>query len=139
MMLTIQTFYIQHTGFNTISVNILSPLSHTFFKVQNSVLYAYIFKYIFFIDFLQKGRERDRELETLMREKYQSAASCTLLTGDVPATKVHALDWNQTRDPSVRRLMLYPLSQTGFGSFCILNVSVAETGLAQWIERQPAD
>ncbi|KAK1327790.1 hypothetical protein QTO34_012698 [Cnephaeus nilssonii] len=43
------------------------------------------FKY--FIDFLQRGRERDRELETLMIEKHQSAASCTPPTGDVPATK----------------------------------------------------
>ena len=48
-----------------------------------------------------------------MREK--QSASCTLPTGDVPATKVHALDRNQTWDPSVRRLTLYPLSQTGFG------------------------
>ncbi|XP_036179601.1 serpin B8-like isoform X3 [Myotis myotis] len=35
----------------------------------------------------QRGRERDREPETLMREKHRSAASCTLPTGDVPATK----------------------------------------------------
>nr|KAF6377167.1 apolipoprotein D [Myotis myotis] len=40
-------------------------------------------------DVNKRGRERDRELETLMREKHQSAASCTPppLTGDVPATK----------------------------------------------------
>ena len=30
-------------------------------------------KYIYFIDFLQRGRERDRELETLMREKHRPA------------------------------------------------------------------
>ncbi|KAK1331972.1 hypothetical protein QTO34_007649, partial [Cnephaeus nilssonii] len=46
-------------------------------------------------DFLQnhfrRGRERDRELETSMREKHRSAASCTPPTGDVPTTKVHAL------------------------------------------------
>ncbi|CAK6436081.1 unnamed protein product [Pipistrellus nathusii] len=47
-----------------------------------------------FIFLLQRGREKDRELKTSMREKHQSAASCTLPTGDVPATKVHALDWN---------------------------------------------
>ncbi|KAK1331939.1 hypothetical protein QTO34_007616 [Cnephaeus nilssonii] len=35
----------------------------------------------------QRGRERDRELETSMREKHRSAASCTPPTGDVPATK----------------------------------------------------
>ncbi|ELK24897.1 Centrosomal protein of 44 kDa [Myotis davidii] len=58
-------------------------------------------------------RERDIELETLMREKHRSAASCTPPTGDVPAPKVHAFDQNRTWDPSVRRLMLYPLSQTG--------------------------
>ncbi|KAK1344873.1 hypothetical protein QTO34_013577 [Cnephaeus nilssonii] len=34
-----------------------------------------------------KGRERDRELETWMREKHRSAASCTPSTGDVPATQ----------------------------------------------------
>nr|KAF6348691.1 histidyl-tRNA synthetase 2, mitochondrial [Myotis myotis] len=34
------------------------------------------------------GRERDRELETSMREKHRPAASCTPPTGDVPATKV---------------------------------------------------
>ncbi|ELK28065.1 hypothetical protein MDA_GLEAN10010004 [Myotis davidii] len=49
-----------------------------------------------------------------MREKHRSAASCTS-TGDVPAIQVHALDRNRTRDPSVRRPTLYPLSQTGFG------------------------
>ncbi|KAK1346924.1 hypothetical protein QTO34_000784 [Cnephaeus nilssonii] len=46
-------------------------------------------KNIYFIDFLQRGRERDRELETSMREKHQSAASCTPPTGDVPTTKGH--------------------------------------------------
>ncbi|ELK26173.1 Transcription elongation factor A protein 1 [Myotis davidii] len=39
-----------------------------------------------------RRRERDRELETLMREKHPSAASCTPPTGDVPATKAGALD-----------------------------------------------
>ena len=33
-------------------------------------------KYILLI-FLQRGRERDRELETLMKENHRSAASCT--------------------------------------------------------------
>nr|KAF6358533.1 hypothetical protein mPipKuh1_010355 [Pipistrellus kuhlii] len=49
---------------------------------------------IYFIDFLQRGRQRDRELETSMRENHPSAASCTPPTGDVPTTKVHALDRN---------------------------------------------
>ncbi|XP_070268245.1 survival motor neuron protein isoform X4 [Myotis yumanensis] len=45
----------------------------------------------------QRGRERDRELETSMREKHQSTASCTLLTGDVPATKSDDSDiWDDT-------------------------------------------
>ena len=48
-----------------------------------------------------------------MRENHQSAASCTPPTGDVPTTKVHALDRNRTWDLSVRRPTLYPLSQTG--------------------------
>nr|KAF6267037.1 hypothetical protein mPipKuh1_008595 [Pipistrellus kuhlii] len=55
-----------------------------------------------------------------MREKHPSAASCTPTppsTGDVPTTKVHALDQNRIRDPSVPRLMFYPLSHTGFGLF----------------------
>ena len=50
--------------------------------------------YLDFIDFLQRGRERDRELEASMKENHRSAASCTISTGDVPATKVHALDRN---------------------------------------------
>ncbi|ELK23284.1 hypothetical protein MDA_GLEAN10017453 [Myotis davidii] len=47
----------------------------------------------------KKRKERDRELETLTRVKHRSGASCTPPTGDVPATKVHALDRNQTWDP----------------------------------------
>nr|KAF6330329.1 hypothetical protein mMyoMyo1_012319 [Myotis myotis] len=50
-----------------------------------------------------------------MREKHRSAASCTPPTGDVPATKVHCLDQNRTRDPSVCRPMFCPLSQTDQG------------------------
>ncbi|KAK1327932.1 hypothetical protein QTO34_012353 [Cnephaeus nilssonii] len=42
-----------------------------------------------------------------------AAASCTPPTGDVPATKVHALDRDRTQDPSVRRPTLYPRSHTG--------------------------
>ncbi|ELK32792.1 Transmembrane and coiled-coil domain-containing protein 7 [Myotis davidii] len=57
----------------------------------------------------QRGKERDRELETSMREKHRPAASCTPPTGDVSANKVHALDQNRTWDPSLCRLMLYPL------------------------------
>ena len=53
-------------------------------------------KNIYFIGFLQRGRERDRELETSMREKYRSAASCTPPIENVPANKVHALDRNRT-------------------------------------------
>nr|KAF6267009.1 hypothetical protein mMyoMyo1_011845 [Myotis myotis] len=95
------------------------------FMVQDGIHTEWLFffwlllflKNIYFIDFLQRGRERDRELETSMREEHQSAASCTPPTGDVPATKVHALDWNRTWDPSVRRPTLYPLSQTSQGHF----------------------
>nr|KAF6383202.1 phosphofructokinase, liver type [Pipistrellus kuhlii] len=36
---------------------------------------------------MERGRERERELETLMRENHRPAASCTPPTGDVPATK----------------------------------------------------
>nr|KAF6289958.1 hypothetical protein mPipKuh1_009790 [Pipistrellus kuhlii] len=64
-------------------------------------------KKIYFIDFLQRGRERDRELETSMREKHRTAASCTPPTGDVPEAQVHALDRNRTQDLSVRRPKLY--------------------------------
>ena len=46
-----------------------------------------------------------------MREDHPSAASCTPPTGDIPATKLHALDQNRTQDPSVRRPTLYPLRQ----------------------------
>nr|KAF6392520.1 hypothetical protein mPipKuh1_007726 [Pipistrellus kuhlii] len=70
----------------------------------------FFFFLIYFIDFVQRGRERDRELETSMRESHRSVASCTLPTGDMPATKVHALDQNRTRVPSVPKPTLYPLS-----------------------------
>ena len=89
------------------------PLS--FLSVKKSIIYIYIFLNIYFIDFVQRGRERDKELETSMRESHRSSASCTPATGDMPATKAHALDWNQTRVPSVPKPTLYPLSQTGFG------------------------
>ncbi|KAK1335335.1 hypothetical protein QTO34_003121 [Cnephaeus nilssonii] len=74
-----------------------------------------IFLKIYLIDFLQRGRERDRKPETSMREKHRSAASCTPPTGDVPATNIRALDRNRTWDPPVRRPTLYPLSQTCLG------------------------
>ena len=70
---------------------------------------------ICFIDILQRGRQRDRELETPMREKHRPAASCTPPTGDMAATNVHALDRNRTRDLSVPKPTLYPLSQTCLG------------------------
>nr|KAF6353455.1 hypothetical protein mPipKuh1_010421 [Pipistrellus kuhlii] len=80
-----------------------------------NLFFFFFVKKIYFLDFVQRGRERDRELETSMRESHRSAASCTPPTGDMPTTKVHALDRNRTRDPSVPKPMLYPLSQTGFG------------------------
>nr|KAF6358531.1 hypothetical protein mPipKuh1_010353 [Pipistrellus kuhlii] len=69
----------------------------------------------FFSEFLQRGRERDRKLETSMRENHRSAASCTPPTGEMPATKAHAPDRNRTRNLSVQRPTLYPLRQTSFG------------------------
>ncbi|KAK1340519.1 hypothetical protein QTO34_019089 [Cnephaeus nilssonii] len=38
-----------------------------------------------------RGRKRDRELETSVREKHRLAASCTPPTGDVPTTKTAAV------------------------------------------------
>nr|KAF6341594.1 hypothetical protein mMyoMyo1_011995 [Myotis myotis] len=79
--------------------------------------------FAFFLSFLKKYillisyREEGRGIETSMREKHQSAASCAPPTGDVPATKVHALDQNRTWDFAVCRPTLYPLSQTGQGVF----------------------
>ncbi|KAK1327842.1 hypothetical protein QTO34_012750 [Cnephaeus nilssonii] len=61
------------------------------------VAISFFFFLIYFIDFLQRGRERDRELETSMREKHRSAASCTPPTGDVPATKADALSTEPNR------------------------------------------
>ena len=55
------------------------------------------FFFIYILLFFLQEEERGIELETSMREKHQSAASCTPPTGDVPATKVHALDQNRTR------------------------------------------
>ena len=73
-----------------------------------------IFSTFLLIIYREEGRGI-KELETSMREKHRSAAFYTLPTGDVSTTKVHALDRNRTWDPSVHRLTLYPLSQTGFG------------------------
>ncbi|EPQ13455.1 Kinetochore-associated protein 1 [Myotis brandtii] len=53
---------------------------------EGDIIFFFFFL-IYFIDFLQRGRERDREPETSMREKHRSAASCTSPTGDVPATQ----------------------------------------------------
>ena len=66
---------------------------------------------------LYREEGRETELETSMRESHRSAASCSPPTGDMPATKAHALDQNRTRDPSVPKLTLYPLSQTGPGCY----------------------
>ena len=88
-----------------------------FIPLTSSLVYQllyYLLKNILLI-FVQRGRERDREQETSMRESHRSAASCTPPTGDMPATKVHALDRNRTRVPSDPKPTLYPLSQTGLG------------------------
>ena len=78
----------------------------------------YFKKYILLIFYREEGRRI--ELEISMREKHQSAASCTPATGDMPATKGHALDRYWTWDLSVHRPRLYPLSQTGFGRIWFL-------------------
>nr|KAF6378836.1 hypothetical protein mMyoMyo1_009732 [Myotis myotis] len=86
-----------------------------YFHILAMVNFAAVLKiYIYFTDYFKRGRkrERDRELETSMREKYRSAASCTSPTGDMPSTKVQALDRNRTWDLLVLSPMLYPLSQT---------------------------
>ena len=85
--------------------------------------------------FVQRGRERDRELETSIRENHRSAASCTPPTGDVPAAKVHALDQNQTWDLSVRRPMLYPLSQTRSGPILFKKIYILLIFLQRGRER----
>nr|KAF6285914.1 hypothetical protein mMyoMyo1_009473 [Myotis myotis] len=90
-----------------------------FFLVSLFVFFVFFLK-IYFIDSLQRGRKRDRKLETLMREKHRSAASCTPPTGDVHASKAHAPDRNRTWDPRIHRPTLYPLSQTSQGSLCFL-------------------
>ena len=75
--------------------------------ILTSLCFLCFYFLIYFIDFSQRGRERDRELETSMRERHRPAASSTPPTGDVPTTNVHALDWNRTWDLSVRRPTLY--------------------------------
>ena len=93
--------------FDVKKINYLLPIK--------PVIFFFFLFLIYFIDFVQRGRERDRELETSMRKSHRSAASCTPPTGDMPATEVHALDRNRTRDLSVPKPTLYPLSQTGVG------------------------
>ncbi|KAK1337425.1 hypothetical protein QTO34_002051 [Cnephaeus nilssonii] len=53
-----------------------------------------------------RGRERDRELETLMREKHRSAASCTPPTGDVPAAKSLAWNWSSEQSGAFVSLLI---------------------------------
>ncbi|KAK1331901.1 hypothetical protein QTO34_007577 [Cnephaeus nilssonii] len=60
-----------------------------------------------------RGKERDRELETSMREKQRSAAFCTPPTGDVPATKAPRLaaalgDGGQGASPVLQLQVLEP-------------------------------
>ena len=72
-------------------------------------------KGIFPLIFRESGREGERQRNIDVRKTHPLAASCTHPTKDMPATKVHTLDQNRIWDLSVRRPMLYPLSQTGFG------------------------
>ena len=71
-----------------------------------------------------------------MRESHRSSASCTPSTGDMPATKVHALDRNRTQDPSVPKPTLYPLSQTGLG---IMPQSFVSIGYAYMLAYESFD
>ena len=87
-------------------------LCPSLFKSEWHCCHSY-FKKKYVVDFLKRKRERDKESETSMREKHHLATSCMPPTGDVPTTKVHALNWNQTWHPSVCKLILYSLSQTG--------------------------
>ena len=99
--------------------------------IINHLIHEFNLKNIYFIYFLQRERERNRELETSMREKHQSAASCTPPPGDVPTTKVHALDWNRTWDLSACRPTLYPLSQSSFGLHSLHSFFSCAPGLWQ--------
>ena len=99
------------TLYPSLFLSVKNKYTFKFTKIS-SFFGSYFLLKIYFIDVLQRGRERDRELETSMRKNHRSAAFYTPPTGDVPATKVHALDRNWTRDPSVCRPMLYPLSKS---------------------------
>ena len=105
----------------TLSQRLPGALENTIRVALIELLKIYIF------DFLQRGRERDRELEISMTEKHPSAAFCTPLTEGMPATKAHALDWNGTWDLSVHRPMLYLLNQTSYGNIlplCVLGIFI---------------
>nr|KAF6283743.1 hypothetical protein mPipKuh1_010035 [Pipistrellus kuhlii] len=74
----------------------------------------------------------------LMKEKHRSAASCTPPTGNVPTSKVHALDWNQTWDlcrnrfDSVDSASACGLKGPGFDSrACTLVVGTSPVGGVQ--------
>lgn len=66
----------------------------------------------------------ETEKETSMWEKHIDWVPPTYAwtrPGMEPTTEVHALDRNQSQEPSVRRLTLYSQSQTGFGPTAVLN------------------
>nr|KAF6378740.1 hypothetical protein mMyoMyo1_009662 [Myotis myotis] len=73
-----------------------------------------IFKIYFFIDFREegRGRERDRNIDD-EREPLIGCLPHDPHWGWSPQPGACALEQNRTWDPSVRRLMLYPLNQTG--------------------------
>ena len=101
------------------SIIFISPFcSSEFFIHLSFILFILFFKYILLIFYREEGREIESQKHRW--ERHWPAASCTPPTGDVPATNIHALNWNQTWDLSVCRPMLYPLSQTSFSPISIL-------------------
>ncbi|ELK31994.1 hypothetical protein MDA_GLEAN10001201 [Myotis davidii] len=63
-------------------------------------------------------RERERERDRNISDERESLIGCLLHAaygGLSPQPRARALDCNQTQDPSVRRPMLYPLSETSQG------------------------
>ena len=64
---------------------------------------------------MERRRQKERERNMDVREKYQLADCRTPQVGTRPATQACALTTNQTSDLLVHRLALNPLSHTSQG------------------------
>ena len=82
-------------------------------------LVVFIFKKYFIDFFSERKREGTESQKHQWERNIDQPPPARPPTGDVPATKVHALDWNRTWNLSVCRPTLYPLSQKRLGQISL--------------------